>query len=247
MPAPRVLVVEHQATCPPARFGAWLVEATCVLEMCRPYLGDPLPPLDGYHGLVVLGGSMDSTDPTVPWLQPVQELIREADRRGLVTLGICLGHQLCALAFGGQVERSRHGQQVGVVDVGWESPWPLGTGRDLGLHDAPEHPRRPAVFWNDDVVTVVPDGAEVLARAPGGDPQAIRFRDRVWGVQWHPEADLDVVRPWAVSEAARHIVGGVDQERRLAAIVAATPTLLQLERRLARRFAERARLQAWYG
>lgn len=245
VPAPRVLVVEHQTTCPPARFGDWLGEAGCALDVCRPYLGDDLPLLDAYDGVVVLGGSMDATDATVPWLEPVQELIREADRRDLPTLGICLGHQLCALAFGGSVARSEHGQQVGVVPVGWlsvaEEDRP---GAALGLHEDTEHPLRSAVFWNDDAVTAVPDGAVVLARSADGDPQAVRFRDSVWGVQWHPEADLDVVAPWAASDAERHAVRGLDQAGRLAAIAEETPAIVVAERGLARGFADQVHLRA---
>ena len=43
MTTPVVLVVEHEAACPPAHVGRWLEEAGCSVELCRPYDGDPLP------------------------------------------------------------------------------------------------------------------------------------------------------------------------------------------------------------
>ena len=61
--SPRVLVVEHEADCPPAARrsvagGRRLPSSTS----CRPYAGDALPALGGYDGLVVLGGSMGADD-----------------------------------------------------------------------------------------------------------------------------------------------------------------------------------------
>ena len=47
MSGSRVLVVEHQESCPPHLVGTWLAEAGCTLEVCRPYDGDALPDADG--------------------------------------------------------------------------------------------------------------------------------------------------------------------------------------------------------
>ena len=104
MSRPTVLVVEHDVECPPALFGEWLVEAGCDLDVRRPYAGDELPGLTAYDGFVVLGGPMGANDDAQhPWLAPVKELVREARDVGLPTLGICLGHQLVAVALGGSV------------------------------------------------------------------------------------------------------------------------------------------------
>ena len=84
MPRPRVLVIEHDADCPPALFGSWLEDAGCTVTVCRPYehgAGDPLPTLEGYDALLVLGGPMAATDPH-PWLAPLRELVRDAAATG---------------------------------------------------------------------------------------------------------------------------------------------------------------------
>ena len=48
--------------------------------------------------------------------------------------------------------------------------------------------------------------------------QAARFAPTVWGVQWHPEVDVGVLRVWADEDAERHLADGIDQEQVLADI-----------------------------
>src|SRR6478609_10490050 len=116
-----VLVVQHQDDCPPALVGEWLVEAGCRLDVRRPYAGDPLPDDAGGHdALLVLGGSMGANDDAVhPWLTPTKRLVRDAAGRGTPTLGICLGHQLVAVALGEAAGRNPRGQQFGLLAMGW--------------------------------------------------------------------------------------------------------------------------------
>jgi GMP synthase (glutamine-hydrolysing) len=237
MRRPRLLTVEHQASCPPAQLGTWLAEAGCDLEVRRPYLGDALPEPDGltdYDGVVVLGGSMDAWDPSVPWLLPVRRLVLEAAELRLPTLGVCLGHQLCALAFGGDVGRSPHGQQVG---LGWVR-WTEDAVHDAVVAPGEPHPvPQPGIFWNDDVVLRDPPGSVALARTRDGDVQAMRFGPTTWGVQWHPEATPEILAEWATSDAERHAARGIDQQARLAEVVDAAPGLERFGREVAERFA----------
>ncbi|WP_148615965.1 type 1 glutamine amidotransferase [Nocardioides rubriscoriae] len=240
MPAPLVLVVQHQDSCPPALLGEWLVEAGCVLEVVRPYAGDSLPAPDdltAYQGLVVLGGSMDAWDPDVAWLMPVRRLVLEAAALAVPTLGVCLGHQLCALAFGGDVGRSPHGQQVGLGWVRWTDE---AEHDDLVAPGGPHPLPQPGIFWNDDVVLRDPPGAFALARTKDGDVQAMRFGPTTWGVQWHPEATPEILAAWAASDAERHRARGIDQQARLAEVAAAATGLERVGRELADRFAARA-------
>ena len=239
-PAPRVLVVQHQDNCPPAELGRWLQEAGCELVVVRPYAGDALPDPaditgpDGYQGLLVLGGSMDAWDPTVPWLLPVRHLVLEAAALHVPTLGVCLGHQLCALAFGGDVGRSPHGQQIGLGWVRWTGEAAL----DDVVAPGEEHPvPQPGVFWNDDVVLREPPGAFVLARNRDGDVQAMRFGPTTWGVQWHPEVTAPILAEWADHDAERHLERGIDQRERLAEVASAATGLERSGRALAQRFA----------
>ncbi len=230
MPTAAILVVQHEPDCPPAWVGEWLTEAGAALDIRHPYAGQPLPDdLADHAGLVVLGGRMGATDDAqFGWLAPTRALIREAAGHGIPALGICLGHQLAAVALGGSIAVNPAGQQLGLLDIGW---LPAAAADPLMPRDAPR-----AVQWNHDVVTVLPEGSVVLARAATGELQAARFAGTVWGVQWHPEAGAEVVRPWAEGDRAEAAARGVDVDPALADIAAATELLRRSWRPLAARF-----------
>ena len=233
---PRVLVVQHQDDCPPALIGRWLLEAGCTLDIRRPYDGGlPLPlDLTDHEGLVVLGGSMGANDDEAhPWLASAKELVRAAAAASKPALGICLGHQLAAVALGGTVEVNPAGRQFGVLPVGWTDR--AASDRVLG-----SRPGR-VIHWNNDVVTGLPRKAVVLAHAPDGTVQAARFAETVWGVQAHPEVDEAIVAAWAADE--RDEIGAELVDRGLAEMVAAGPELEAAWQPVAAAFATRIREQ----
>jgi GMP synthase (glutamine-hydrolysing) len=220
--------------------GEWLVEAGASLDVRRPYLGDHLPEdLSGHEGLMVLGGELGAHDDEAgPWLTDVKRLVAGAVDDGPPVLGICLGHQLVAVALGGDAEVNPLGQQVGVLEVHWTDEAyddPL-----LGAVAAVPGPT-PAVQWNDDVVTALPPGAVALAVTARGELQAARFAPRVWGVQWHPEVGVDILRAWTEHDRDDALERGIDVDRHLADVAAAHDRLRAAWRPLAACFAELCR------
>jgi len=232
-----ILVVEHEAQCPPGWLGEWLAEAGVDLDVRRPYAGDDLPgDLAGHAGMLVLGGEMGAGDDVdFGWLGEVKDLVRAAVPAGTPVLGVCLGHQLVAVALGGEVGANPLGQQIGVLGVGWTAA----ASTDRLLADIAElGPDVPAVQWNNDVVTRLPDGAVDLARTARGELQAARFAPAVWGVQWHPEAGEEIIRPWADHDRDDAVEQGVDVDAYVADVEAARDRLRATWRLLADRFAE---------
>ena len=215
--------------------GEWLTEAGLVVHVRRPYAGDALPrDLRGHAGMVVLGGEMGAYDDAAhPWLTEVKDLCRTAVATGTPVLGICLGHQLLAVALGGEVARGPHGQQIGVLEVGWTPEAYV----DPLLAPVTALDEAPAVQWNNDVVTRLPDGATALARTPRGELQAARFGSAAWGVQWHPEAGVDIIRPWAVHDRDDAVERGVDVDAYVEDVAAAGDRLRRTWRVLAEAFA----------
>ncbi|WGL50692.1 type 1 glutamine amidotransferase [Nocardioides sp. BP30] len=232
----RVLVVQHDPTCPPALFGTWLEEAGCRLDVRRAHLGEEQPSVRQYDGLLVLGGAMDADDDAgCPWLPATRDRIREAALLGAPTLGICLGHQLAAIALGGTVARREAGPQIGVLDVGWGCEVLLDP-----LVDRIAGEGR-AVHWNQDVVVGLPPEAEVLARGPHGEVQAARLARTVWGVQFHPEVDGEVVATWTAVDAGGVHAAGLTAEELVSQTRAAAEELTDAWRPLAQAFARMAR------
>jgi anthranilate synthase/aminodeoxychorismate synthase-like glutamine amidotransferase len=108
------------------------------------------------------------------------EILRRLAAR-VPTLGVCLGHQALAEAFGGEVGPARelvHGRAATVEHDG--------RGLFTGLpHDLS------AGRYHSLAVTRVPDEFEVSATAADGEVMAMRHRElRVDGIQFHPESVL---------------------------------------------------------
>ena len=191
---PHLAVVQHEDGCPLGRFDGWLRAAGARVSVVRPDCGEPLPALGRVDGLIVLGGSMSATDDDrSPWLPAVRRLLAAAVEARLPTLGVCLGHQLLAVASGGAVAPNPAGKQLGVLPIGL---------RRQATEDALFAPLLGgdgpvSIQWNDDIVVGVPDGVVVLAATPDGTPQALRVGEWAWGVQFHPEVDAAIVRAWA--------------------------------------------------
>ena len=230
-----LLVVEHEAQCPPGWMGEWLTAAGVDLDVRRPYATDVLPrDLAGHSGMLVLGGAMSAYDDDVhPWLGDVKVLMTRSAADGTPVLGICLGLQLGAVALGGAVAPAARGQQIGVLDVGWTpaaSEDPL-FGPVTELDDVP------AVQWNNDIVTRLPEDAVDLAHTSHGELQAARLTPTVWGVQWHPEAGDEIIRPWADNDRDDAVERGVDVDTYVEEVTAARERLRTTWRVLAESFA----------
>jgi len=221
-------------------FAAWLSAAGVKLDVQRADLAE-LPPLasptGSYAGLLVLGGAMDAdADEDHPWLPVVRRRIVEAAEAGVPTLGICLGHQLAALALGGRVGRNPHGRTLGIRQVDWEpavifDPLLRGiAGEDRAVHA------------NQDVVTDLPPEAELLATTLDRQVQAARLAPTVWGVQFHPEADAELVARWG--ESSRETPWERSPEEVNAEVALAEPELHTTWQALAEAFARLVRGRA---
>jgi GMP synthase (glutamine-hydrolysing) len=150
---------------------------------------DTQPDVDRYRGLVVLGGPMnvDQTEKH-PHLTTEIGAIKEALARDIPILGICLGAQLLAAALGANVRPNN------VREIGWYPLHPTGeAARDpLCRHLA----ERQHVFQWHAYTFDLPPGAVHLASTPTCPNQAFRFGDRAYGLQFHLEADENLIQRW---------------------------------------------------
>ena len=140
-------------------------------------------------GLVVFGGEMnvDQLD-RYPYLLRVRQLMRDSVDRGIPTLGICLGAQFLARAFGAAVTRAP------VHELGFVPIWPtMAAASDPIL--AGLTPGDQFFQWHEDTFGL-PAGATLLATGRAVPTQAYRVGGCGWGVQFHPEVDAAELAAW---------------------------------------------------
>lgn len=208
----RVLVVENYDNTGLGQMGAALAEAGAGIDLRRAHAGDPLPrSADGYDAAVVLGGGQNAlADDEYPYFPKLLDLIREFEAGDRSVLGICLGSQIIARAFGGS------NQIGGASEFGWQQvELTEAAARDAVLGALPT--RFPIFQWHDDTFTL-PERAQHLARNGIAENQAFRVGRAVYGIQFHFEADLSLVREWngafsdAIAERHPNWAGGFEQE-----------------------------------
>lgn len=187
----RVLVVENSPSSGLRRFETWWREDGLDLTTV-PAHRHPLPErLDGYHGLVLLGGGlMPTDDAAAPWLERERGLASTALHLGMPLLGICLGGQLLAAVAGGTVQESYGRPEAGSTPLTLEP-----AAADDPLFAGMPHELR-AIEHHKDAVTSLPAGAVWLARSDDCRYQAFRLGASAWGLQFHPEVPAERVAAW---------------------------------------------------
>ncbi len=205
-----LLVVQNAADDPIGPLGEWLAGAGLGLDVRDAEAGDPLPAgLDGFAGLVVLGGGMSANDDQrAPWLAQVRALLSEALAGEVPTLAICLGAQLLAITMGGRVGPNPDGPEFGGQLIAKRA----NSATDPLFRELPITPD--VIQWHFDAVLELPPSAVVLAGSPVCDVQAFRAGRVAWGVQFHIETTPELVRRWAAEDASA--LDGYDVERLLA-------------------------------
>jgi GMP synthase (glutamine-hydrolysing) len=196
--APPVLLIENDERDPVGPLGEWLRDAGVTLVISRPFAGHQLPPdLSEYAGLIAMGGRMSAdADNVASWLPAERALLAEAVATEVPTLGVCLGHQLLALATGGRVGPNPLGLQVGAQLIAKRAA----ASTDPLFGPLPITPD--VIEWHRDAVLELPPGAVLLAASPGAEVQAFRIGRLAWGIQFHIETTPSGVRRWATANAA---------------------------------------------
>jgi GMP synthase (glutamine-hydrolysing) len=228
---PRILLVRPDPLGRPFEMTDCLaVERVEAVEV-RPYDGEPVPVELDLDGLIVLGGNMSSLDDhDFPWLADIRSLQLSAAAQSRPSLGICLGAQLMAQAFGGTTARGAAGFEAGVIEVSW-----LPAAVEDPLVSSLPGPHLAAAMHGDAVVDL-PAGCAWLAAGDSYPYQAFRFGEASWGVQFHPELNLDGYRLWVdahedpTSEDAERLRRGGEE------LAWAEADVLEGNRRLLRRF-----------
>jgi GMP synthase (glutamine-hydrolysing) len=155
-----------------------------------PRVGEGVP-----FDAAVISGSQTAVYDADEWITTTETWVREAVEAGLPVLGLCWGHQLLARAVGGDVD------PMGGYELGYATVDLLDDGTDDPLFEG-VGPSFVAFETHSDEVTRLPATASVLAETDRA-LQAFRVGN-AWGVQFHPEYDLDTAR-WVTENKRGHL------------------------------------------
>jgi len=185
-----VLVIQNNAQTPVALVGDHLAAAGAQLTTVLPHDGGTLPKSpNGYDAAVILGGPQHAgDDANYPAFPPMLDLLRGFHDEGKPLLGLCLGSQLLARAFGETVRRS-HAFEVGypqieITEDGQKDPLLAGLA-----------PRQRILQWHEDTFDM-PKGAVPLMRGDTIRNQAFRLGRTTYAFQCHFEVSPELARQW---------------------------------------------------
>lgn len=136
---------------------------------------------------IIILGAPESANDDLPHLKKELELIRDAVKKNIPVLGICLGSQLIAKAFGAKVYRGPK-KEIGFYnDVEFENIEKSKMFRGMTSPALVFH-------WHGDTFDL-PENAIRLAHSKDYQNQAIKIGSAV-GVQFHLEIDEPTIKLW---------------------------------------------------
>jgi GMP synthase (glutamine-hydrolysing) len=195
-------------------FTDWFVTGLQVdpahLSILDPREGTDLPDPSEVAGVLITGSHSMVTEHQ-PWSERVARWLPDIVERGIPLLGVCYGHQLLAYALGGAVGDNSVGREYGTADITLTAQGQT----DPLLRDAGALFR--AQVGHVQTVLTLPAGARLLASSPMDRHQAFAVGDCAWGLQFHPEMDVDIIREYVRHNRAVLSAQGQDPNALLAA------------------------------
>jgi GMP synthase-like glutamine amidotransferase len=216
--AKNLMIVQHMDWERPGQhLLAALLEGDVPFEVVEAWQ-EPLPDLDRFAGMIVLGGSPNvDEEEQFPYLIPLKARIREGLAAGKAYLGFCLGHQLLANVLGCRVGPLPQ-KSVGFI-TGELTPAGMAHPAFQGLP-----PQLNLFKWHGQgVLPPLAPGVSLLARSAASPVEALGLADnpRVVGLQFDNHAAALDVAAWLQHDGAWALKGtGADPEAMVATAVA---------------------------
>jgi GMP synthase-like glutamine amidotransferase len=184
----RVKAFQHSPSEPLGYFENIFSEEEISFEYVRIWDDDPVSAGDATH-LMFLGGPMSVNDEEdLPWLKEEKKLIRQAVRKRVPVLGLCLGAQLIASAHGATVYQFMN-------ETGWYPVHP--TNDSTGVFAT--FPDTFHVFQMHGETFHLPVGGRLQCRGDRVPHQGFRLGSAL-GLQFHLEMTEGLIQEWTSVE-----------------------------------------------
>jgi GMP synthase (glutamine-hydrolysing) len=169
-----------------------------IIDLCS----EEIPATGGFDALVILGGPMSANDTDkIPYIQKEIELVRTFSGEGKKVLGICLGAQIMARAFGATVYPGPE-KEIGWYDIDIDYP----AGPDFLMEELAQDPQTREqlksikVFqWHGETFDI-PEGAVRVAKSRLYPNQAFRYGENAYAFQFHIEVREETIYEWLKDE-----------------------------------------------
>jgi GMP synthase (glutamine-hydrolysing) len=181
----KITVIQHTRNEPLGLFASFFAERDIPLEYIRLDETNELRETGATH-FIFLGGPMSVNDEEIyPWLAEEKSLIQRAVRHHQKVLGICLGAQLIASAFGAKVFPY-------VQETGWHQ-----IKREPEVESVlSQFPERFCVFQLHGETFEIPYKGRLLASGDTVRNQAFTYKTAL-GLQFHVELTDAIIRDWS--------------------------------------------------
>lgn len=138
---------------------------------------------------VIITGSHAMVSDELEWSLKLEKYLVKLSQNEVPILGICYGHQLLGKAFGGISGDNVKGKEVGTMKI------TLVSKNDDALFSSV-----PASFFahttHTQTVQSLPKNAKSFATSFLDENHMVRFAKNVWGVQFHPEFDVPIMKEY---------------------------------------------------
>jgi len=180
------LLVKHSEGWNVDRCSKWMEKTGQSFDWCYPVSGNTFPEPERYSGVIIFGGAPSANDcKEHPWVLDELAFIEKCLHSATPFFGICLGAQMLARVLGAQI--SAHPD--GATEVGFTEVKPTASG--AGFLDQPLK----FMQWHTEGFEL-PTGSTHLAYNDVFPNQAYSLNSHTYGVQFHPEVNLDVLKLW---------------------------------------------------
>lgn len=203
-----ILFVQHVDNEGPGHFKRVLDEQKVPFQVLKTFSSVKFDLPSDCNGAIILGGPMNVDDELdYPFLTKEKDFVKELIREEIPLLGICLGAQLIAQTAGGEVFKADK------KEIGWyKVTVSTECEDDLLLRGLPQ------VFqvfqWHEDTFSIPPQSKRLITAA-GCPNQGFKVGTRCYGIQFHLEADAEMINGWLQSvkgDLASNHIGTVQKE-----------------------------------
>lgn len=142
---------------------------------------------DANYNAIIILGAPESANDDLPYLKQEMKLIQDSVKKDIPVLGICLGSQLIAKAFGARVYKGPRKEIGFYEDVEFDNTIQSSLFKGIKSPSLVFH-------WHGDTFDL-PKNAIRLAHSKNYQNQAIKIGSAV-GIQFHLEIDEPTIKLW---------------------------------------------------